>query len=338
MSQDILSDVLRHIRLRGAVYYDIETGGQPWAAEAPPSQEIAAAVMPACEHVIEYHMLIAGACWGGVVGDAPSRLATGDIILFPHGDPHVISSAPGMRAPPNYTGIFDAGERQLPFSICIEGSTPLPEGARPTPGGARMICGFFGCDLRPFNPLVASLPRVLHLPRADDSPWLGAFLSHAAGESAAKRPGAEAMLERMSEMIFISAIRRHVESLPEDSLGWLAGVRDRMVGRALALIHADPAHPWTVDELGRRIGLSRSALHERFAELLQMTPMQYVANWRMQVAASRLRASNVSVVAVAQEVGYESETAFVRAFRRALGMPPATWRRHVRGEAGPAAE
>jgi len=191
------------------------------------------------------------------------------------------------------------------------------------------VCGFLGCDVRPFNPLIATLPRLLHLKRNGTQDWIAQFTVHAVEESRTKRPGGEAMLERMSEMMFVDAVRRYVDTLPEETRGWLAGLRDRFVGRALALIHDAPATPWTVDELGRRVGLSRSALHERFSEMVGQPPMQYLANWRMQVAAGLLRNSNRTVAVIAQEVGYDSEAAFARAFKRLVGKPPAAWRRHA---------
>jgi len=182
--------------------------------------------------------------------------------------------------------------------------------------------------VRPFNPLIATLPRLLHL-KAHGQDLTTQVIHRAAAESGDKRPGGEAMLERMSEMMFVDAVRRYVDTLPEDSRGWLAGMRDRFVGRALALMHDEPARDWTVDELGRRVGLSRSALHERFAEMIGQPPMQYLANWRMQVGAGLLRNTNATVAAVAQEVGYESEAAFAKAFKRLVGHPPAAWRRQV---------
>ncbi|MGE5640882.1 MAG: AraC family transcriptional regulator [Clostridia bacterium] len=320
MSHDILSDVLRSVRLRGALYYHV-TGSREWAAEAPPAREIAAAVMPGSEHVMEYHVLTHGACWGAVLGEQPVRVETGDIVLFPHGDPHVMSSAPGMRAP----GLSAPRGRsqQLPFSLHLGAS-----GAAADRGDATLVCGFLGCDLRPFNPLIATLPRLLHL-RADHAGegWIPQFMRQAVAESEGKRPGGEAMLERMSEMMFIDAVRRYVESLPPDSRGWLAGLRDRFVGRALSLMHEEPGAPWTVDELGRRVGLSRSALHERFAEMIGQPPMQYLASWRIQAGAALLREGSATVASVAQDVGYDSGAAFARAFKRMVGKSPAEWRR-----------
>jgi AraC-like DNA-binding protein len=192
-----------------------------------------------------------------------------------------------------------------------------------------LVCGFIGVDVRPFNPLLATLPRLLHLQGAGERSEQ--FAQLAAEESARKRPGAEALLERLSEMMFVDAIRRHVEQLPEQSTGWLAGLRDRFVGRALALLHDKPAAEWTVEELSRQVGLSRSAFHERFVELIGQPPMQYLTQWRMQAASRLLRDTRASVASIALDVGYDSEAAFARAFKRAAGTPPAAWRRQQGG-------
>jgi AraC-like DNA-binding protein len=329
MSEDTLSDVLRSVRLRGAVFYYV-SGGRDWAAEAPPSKDIAPAVMAGVDHVMEYHVVAHGDCWCAVVGEKPVRLAAGDIVVFPQGDAHVLSSAPGMRADPNVSWYYETKIEQLPFRVAYHGMTApsaeLPEGVS---SQTTLLCGFFGCDLKPFNPLVATLPRMLHLREPDGGGWTGQFLRHAVTESQSRRPGGEALLERMSEMMFVDAVRRYVDTLPEESTGWLAGLRDRYVGRALALLHATPAEAWTIDELGRQVGLSRSALHERFVQLIGQPPMQYLTQWRMQVAAGLLRSGNANVASIALEVGYDSEAAFARAFKRATGLPPATWRRQA---------
>jgi AraC-like DNA-binding protein len=326
MSYDILSDVLRKVRLRGALYYRVG-GSSEWAAEAPPARDIAAAVMPEVEHVMEYHVVTRGDCWGAILGGAPMRLQAGDILLFPHGDPHVISSAPGMRPRPDSAHQFVQATEQLPFILAVEGLDP----PRPVPSvedyGTTLICGFLGCDLRPFNPLIARLPRLLHLRATEDPAWIGNFMRHVVDESHAKRPGGEAMLERMSELMFIDAVRRYVDSLPPNSAGWLAGLRDPFVGKSLRLLHEQPGTAWTIDELGRQVGLSRSTLHERFVAFIGEPPMQYLTNWRMQIAAGLLRDSNATVAVIAMEVGYDSEAAFSRAFKRLTGMPPASWRR-----------
>lgn len=329
MSHDILSDVLRNVRLRGVLYYYV-AGRSSWAAEAPAARDIASAVMPHSEHVMEYHVVTRGTCWGAIVGEAPVRVGAGDILLFPHGDPHVVSSAPGLRAPASAASYVERKQDQLPFTLHLDAAVARVGVAPDELCDATLVCGFLGCDLRPFNPLIATLPRLLHLRANERQDWIVQFMHHAVAESKDKRLGGEAMLERMSEMMFIDAIRRYIETLPEDSRGWLAGLRDRFVGRALSLMHDAPAFAWTVDELGQRVGLSRSALHERFADLIGQPPIQYLANWRVQLGAALLRNKTDTVASVAQQVGYESEATFARAFKRLVGKSPALWRRQVR--------
>lgn len=329
MNNDILSDVLRCVRLRGALYFHV-SGTREWVAEAPAACDIAAAVMPGSEHVMEYHVVISGSCWGSVLGEQPHRLQAGDIILFPHGDPHVVSSAPGMRAPPDPAGYFARKQQPLPFILHLGARELQAPMAADEVGDTTLMCGFLGCDLRPFNPLIAALPKLIHLRSNAVQDWTMQCMRQAAGETLDRGPGVDAMLERLSEMMFIDAVRRYLGGLPEGSQGWLAGLRDRFVGRALGLLHASPADAWTVDELSQRVGLSRSAMHERFATMIGQTPMQYLAKWRMQVGSTLLRDTAATVASVALEVGYESEASFARAFKRLMGMPPAMWRRQAR--------
>ncbi len=331
---DTLSDVLRTVRLRTAVFYYVSCDGQ-WVAEAPTARQIATAVMPEAEHVMEYHVLTSGQCWAGLVGEPPVEMRRGDVVLLPHGDAHVLSSAPGMRADPAVDSYFELGRARRPFRIHYDGRAPgylVDDDPRlPSPGvasgAATFVCGFIGCDLKPFNPLIATLPHLLHLPAEGRSALSEQFATFAAAESAARRPGSEALLERLSEMMFVDAIRRHVEHMPEQSTGWLAGLRDRYVGRALALLHERPAAPWTIEDLSGQVGLSRSALHERFVSLIGQPPVHYLANWRMQLASRLLLEGRSTVATVAIDVGYDSEAAFARAFKRLVGMPPAAWRR-----------
>ncbi len=239
-----------------------------------------------------------------------------------------------MRADPNVNGYFELGRADRPFRIHYDGSRESlvdfnaePPPPRTAARAASFVCGFIGCDLKPFNPLIATLPRLLHLPAEGRSALSEQFATFAAAESAARRPGSEALLERLSEMMFVDAIRRHVEHMPPQSTGWLAGLRDRYVGRALALLHERPAAAWTIDDLSSQVGLSRSALHERFVSLIGQPPVQYLTNWRMQLASRLLLEGRSTVAAVAVDVGYDSEAAFARAFKRLVGMPPAAWRR-----------
>ena len=333
MSGDTLSDLLRTVRLRGALFYYVE-GTSPWVVEAPPSTEIIPAIMPGVEHMIEFHGLAEGACWAARAGESPVRMTAGDVVLFAQGDAHVMSSAPGLRAPnPSHEVFFAPRPPQLPYAI--NAKTPDVTTARLDGGGAeraQIVCGFLGLDARPFNPLLAALPRVLHIPGSVLGPdsWVTAFLRTAVAESNAKRPGGEAVLERMSELMFVEVLRRYVELLPAHETGWLAGMRDPLVGRALSLLHHEPATAWTLERLGSEVGLSRSSLHERFVDFIGQPPMQYLTNWRMQLAAARLRDTESKVVDVALDVGYDSEAAFARAFKRTVGVSPGAWRRERR--------
>jgi AraC-like DNA-binding protein len=315
VTADVLSDVLRAVRLTGAVYFDFELSS-PWVAASPPSREIAAKVIPGAQRVIMYHLIARGGCWANAIGDEPMRLREGDLIVFPQGDPHVMSSAPGMRAEP------DMSRYALP-------STPLPlvyELGGGGPDRARVVCGFLGCDERPYNPLLTALPTVIHLSAADTPGWLATLVHIAVSESGGSRAGSENVLARLSELMFVEVIRRYIEMLPGTQSGWLAGLRDPIVGQALAALHGDAGEPWTVERLARLVGASRSAFAERFAGMVGHPPMQYLALWRMQLA-SRLLAEGRPVAAAADAVGYESEAAFSRAFKKLVGQAPATWRR-----------
>jgi AraC-like DNA-binding protein len=318
MPADVLSDVLRSVRLTGAVYFDFELSS-PWVAEAPPSRDIASIVMPGAQRVIEYHLVARGACWGNVVDEPAIRLHEGDLLVFPQGDAHVLSSAPGMRATPD-------------MSMFVRPSTPLPLVYERGGGGrerTRIVCCFLGCDERPFNPLLTALPRTIHLSRTGNeaaSGWLATLLNIAMRESGSARAGRDNILARMSELMFVEAIRRYIETLPPAQTGWLAGLRDPVVGQALAALHGEPAAAWTVESLAREVGVSRSVLADRFAEMVGQPPMQYLALWRMQLA-SRLLLEGDPVADAAAAVGYESEAAFSRAFKKLVGEAPAAWRR-----------
>jgi AraC-like DNA-binding protein len=317
MSSDPISGVLAAVKLTGAVFFHIDATS-PWVAEAPDGVDIAARIMPRSQHLISYHAITHGGCWAGLLDADPIRVEAGDIIVFPQGDPHVLSSTPGMRSVRDMA-VFrrPTGDQRLPFAFEVGGGGP---------DQAKVICGFLGCDVRPFNPLVASLPRVMHANGPAGEGWLAEFFRAAVSESAGNRAGSEAMLARLSELMFVEVVRRHLESLPDEQTGWLAGLRDPVVARALGLLHARPAEAWTLDTLGREAGLGRSALAERFTALVGHAPMQYLAQWRMQLAAGRL-GEGATVAEAAFDVGYGSEAAFSRAFKKLVGVAPASWRR-----------
>lgn len=320
MDHDVISDVLQSVRLTGAVFYVVDCVA-PWVAEAPPAREIAGALMPAAQHVFEFHVLVAGECWAGPVGAPPVRVAEGELVAFPRGEPHVLSSAPGMRARPD-PAIFARTRSEPPPLRVAYGSGGGPR--------AQIVCGFLGCDARPFNPLLGALPRVLRASRGAGGEALPHLVDLALAESRRGGPGSRAVLSRISELAFIDVVRRHVASLPPGGTGWFAGLRDEFVGKAIERLHRAPAAAWTLERLARDVGLSRSALTERFTGLVGEAPMHYLTRWRIQLASGRL-AAGASVQEVAAEVGYASEAAFHRAFKKVVGAPPASWARAARG-------
>jgi len=331
MNHDPLSDVLRSVHLRGAIFYYVSFRDE-WVAETPGAPQLSDALMPGAEHVLAYHLIAKGNGWAATDGEPPVRLASGDIVMFPRGHAHTLSSAPGMRAQSDDSDWrFTTRNDPKPIAVAYHRGVLKPGAEMPADeASAVVVCGFIGCDLRPFNPLIEALPRLLHLPAGGVGAWVAPVLHQAVSESRESRPGSAAVLERVSEMVFVDAARRYLESLPADASGWLAALRDRHVGKAISLMHEQPAATWTIDQLGRQVGLSRSALHERFVDLVGQPPMQYLTNWRMQRGAALLREGDATVATIAQEVGYDSEAAFARAFKRLVGQPPAAWRRAQR--------
>jgi AraC-like DNA-binding protein len=329
---DAVSDVLRVVRLSGAVYLN-GTLTAPWCMIGRADAALCAAYLPRSERVVSYHLITEGSCWAQLVDDPTSalRLTAGELLVVPQGEAHLMGS--NLDISPAPTDLLLSGQMEAaPGEVMT-----LSYGGGGTP--TRIVCGFLACDDTLSNPLLSSLPRIFKIDMRNDprAAWLESSLKFAVAETADSRAGGTAILARLSELLFVEAVRCCIESLPPDQTGWLAGVRDRFVGRALSLLHARPVHPWTVDELARKVGLSRSALAQRFTELLGQPPMQYLARWRMQIAAQELLASSKSLAAVAEQIGYESEAAFSRAFRREFGMPPAGWRKH-QGKVDGAAE
>lgn len=320
MKEDILSEVLRSVSLSGAVFFDV-AASSPWVAEAPAAASLLPLVMPNAQHLIEYHVITSGFAWATLIDspEAPVRLAPGSVIMFPQGDPHTLSSRPQMRAEPNVGLFAQPAELSPPFYIEQFGGGPEQ---------TRLICGFLGCDLLPFNPVIQALPRMVHIPdgyTAGDG-WLSSLIQAIMTESRRQRVGVDSVLARLSELLFIEVVRSHMESLPDAATGWLAALADPLVGRIIRLLHEHPQRAWTLDTLAREAAVSRTVLVSRFTDRVGVAPMTYLCHWRMQVAAGKLTRGAASIARIASDVGYESEAAFSRAFKRSTGLAPGAWR------------
>jgi AraC-like DNA-binding protein len=300
----------------------------PWVDEIPAASEFAHLVLPGAQHVVSYHIVRRGGCWAALCGETPVRLEAGDVFVVPHGDPYTMASAPDVPSTMPRESVLEF------FQLMASAAAPLVV----TEGGggderAQVICGFLGCDIRPFNPVLEALPRVLYLRRSPGTKANGRLfqlVDLALGESQERQSGARCVLLHLSELLFVEVVRRYLNSLSREHTGWLAGLRDPIAGRALALLHTRPSDAWSLERLARAVGVSRSSLAERFHALVGQPPMRYLTRWRLQLACRLLRDDAAKVSAVALEVGYHSEAAFSRAFKEAVGTSPAVWRRQGR--------
>jgi len=317
LDMDALSDVLRVMRLSGGVFLNAEFT-HPWCLRVNIAPDSCAPYLGRTTYLVAYHFVLEGAMRVRMPDGEELDVTAGQSVLFPHNHPHVLGSDLEL-APVDGDAVVQPPSDGGLSRIAMGGG-----GAR-----TRIVCGFLGAEDVRGNPVVAALPAALRLDVRRDvsAEWVRNTFCYAAEEIAAHRPGSAAMMAKLSELLLVEAIRRHAETLPSHETGWLSGLKDPFLSRAIARLHADIAAPWTVDVLARAVGLSRSALGERFTRVLGMAPMQYLAAWRIQVAAHELLASGKSIAQVAEHVGYESEASFTRAFKRALGMPPAAWRR-----------
>ena len=333
---DVLSDVLRVIRLSGAVFFVAEFSS-PWAIESPPSRSLAPFIMPRAECFTIFHVLAEGNCWVKVKGEPPLQMVAGDVLVVPQGDDHVMGSDLALKPTPMRVLI-----PQIPWP----GMPPVIHGS----GGkvARFVCGYLYCDQK-FNPLFSALPRLLcvrsreggvvlePVGAANKPPdrslsfhaglWLNTTLYYLIKEAQAQSTTNQPMLARLTELMFLEVLRHYMQELAPDQKGWLAGLKDPYVNRAITLLHVQPARAWTVEDLARDAGVSRSALAGRFTDLIGESPMRYLTGWRMHLARQLLCEGHHSLAEVAERVGYESEYAFNRAFKRQVGEPPAAWRK-----------
>ena len=317
---DVLSDVLSAVRLTGAIYFDINARS-PWVAATPPMSQIGPSVMPGFERVISFHVMLEGRCWAELLdrSEPPVLLEAGMGVLFVRGDPHIMSAHPGNHTDPMLEMYYKPNDRTLPFVFNEFGGNGEP---------AHFVCGYLGCDERPFNPILDALPRIMRVVSDGESGNLiGNLIRVALQEKAHPRAGGEGLLAKLSELMFVQAVRQHIATLPAEATGWLAGLRDPQIGAALKIMHGRPAEPWTLESLAHEVGLSRSVFADRFTQLMGVPAMHYLGNWRLQRAARLLERQSVSVAEAASAVGYESEAAFNRAFKRQVGLPPGGWRK-----------
>jgi len=320
---DALSQTLRVVRLVGAIFLHGRFTA-PWCYQSPHADAAAPFLEPTAERVVIFHLITEGECWVELGDMPPLRLTAGDAVLFPQGDAHRMGSQPGL--PPASGARLHEVLARRPRMLAYGG------------GGAttKLVCGYLACDARLARMLLTGLPPVVKVGVRGSNAgiWLEASLRYALAEARSPRPGGQGVLSKLAEVLFIEVLRIHMNEQAEGRVGWLAGVNDRIVGATLRALHAEPARPWTLEDLARVAGTSRSVLAERFQQLVGQAPMQYLAQWRMLLASNLLARSNAPLARIAEEVGYQTDTAFSRAFRREYGMPPAAWRRR---QAAPAA-
>lgn len=322
---DVLSDVLRSVRLTGSMLF-LVNARPPWMSWAPQTEAFRRVVLPSAQHLISYHIVTEGGCCGGLRGAPLERFETGDVLVVPHGDAYCLADSPASQAAYGAEEAVDflramaAGE--LP-SIVSEGADA---GDR-----TQFICGFLGCDRRPSNPVLEALPAMIHLRAAVDGPGrMHHLIEFALCELREPSSGSQGVLLRLAELMFVEVVRRHLETTAGAQTGWLAALHDPLVARSLALLHGAPQRPWTLAALAAQAGSSRSVLAERFTRFVGQPPMQYLTQWRMQRAVRLLAEPGATkVAAVAEAVGYRSEAAFSRAFKKSVGVGPAAWRQRL---------
>lgn len=312
---DALSDVLRSVRLAGGVFLD-SLFTAPWCVRTNLQPEDCLPYLAAPSQMIAYHFILDGRLLASVADEPPIEVAAGEIVLLPRNDVHMLASS---------RGVTPVSGREL-VRPSLNGGLP---GIRYGGGGetTRVVCGFLGAE-EPCNPLIATLPRILKLDVREGTSrdWIEASMRFAGEELAGGRLASTGMMSRLSELLLIEAVRQYSATLPDGEVGWLMGLRDPQIGRALALIHGGLAAPWSAESLAKEVAMSRSAFVERFASLVGMPPIRYLTAWRLQTAKLMLRESRKTIAQLAYAVGYESEEAFSRAFKREFGLPPGRWR------------
>jgi AraC-like DNA-binding protein len=313
----VLSDVLRVVRLDGALFFNGEFSA-PWCFRSSQSAAIAACLSPRAGHLIIFHLLTEGRAYARLEDGRREPLTAGDIVVFPHGDVHLLGNGPAVKP----VDSFETFAANITRGLKV---------ARYGGGGevTKFVCGFLACEPRMSEVFLAGLPSLLkvHVVNEPSGQWLENSIRFSAGGGSGSDAGTGLVLAKLSEVLFVETLRRYINTLPPDQTGWLAGARDPFIGQALALLHKEPENPWTIPELARRVGLSRTRFAERFRHFLGEPPMTYLARWRVKLGAEILQSTENSVAEVAATVGYGSEAAFNRAFKRELNCPPAQFRR-----------
>lgn len=317
-SADPLSDVFRTVKMTSAAFFRL-TADDPSVADQLPCKTALSATVGGAKHTVTYYVVTEGNCFVTLAGGASVEVHAGQIVVFPRGDAHRISSEP-VQAEPGPDCRFVPVELQLGAEIAGE--------ARPK---AKLVGGFVACDSGPFDLLMEHLPPIMigEPTEQPELPSASELIQFAMGKSDGLQVSRQTFLGRVTELMLMQVVRQHVQQMPEGSTTWLSALGDEFVGRAIALMHGDPRRTWSINRLAREVGLSRSRFAERFTMLVGIPPMQYLAKWRMQTAAGLL-CDNVNIALVADEVGYSSEASFSRAFKKIVGVPPSRWRR--RGE------
>lgn len=317
---DVLSEVLKVVRLRGALFYNAEFSS-PWSVYAASSRKLARYFATGPEPVVVYHLLTEGRAAVRLDSGDRINLEAGDIVMVPHGERHIMENGPATHTMDDSEHLTD---------VLSQGLKRWRVGG----GGevTRFVCGYMACEPRLGQILLAGLPPVfkVSMRTRTSGAWLEESIRFFVDQNDRSQPGGEAMLTKLSEVLFVETLRAWIAQLPPQQTGWLAGARDPEVGKVLALMHRNPAHPWTIANLAKEAGISRSILAERFRHYLDQAPMAYLTRWRLQLGAQMLTSTNYSVVQIAAEVGYESEAAFNRAFKREFEVPPARFRSRSR--------
>jgi AraC-like DNA-binding protein len=323
---DAFSEILATVKLKGAMFFHAEFSS-PWKLSSPASRDLAPALAPGAPHLIIYHLVVEGSALARQESGTVIALEPGDVVVFPHGDPHQLQSDEHAGNDVTPALIEKLRNRDLrPLRIGGKGKN------------TRFVCGYMACDPFLCRPILEGLPAILKVNlRADRSGHsLENSILHLVEEAGSESAGSDAMLAKLSEALFVDTLRRYVAGLPKEEIGWLAGARDPIVGRSLAILHGRVRDAWTIADLAKEVGLSRSALVERFSQFLSVPPMTYLTRWRLQLAARALTTTPRGVADISSDVGYESEAAFNRAFKREFGAPPARYRREARRKVGQA--